>query len=158
MTIRGELLCRSSGRAAWTTRQGPKTLVSQHLVRALEVVVGGPGRLAEDAGVIDDHVERPRPGLDPGDRGADALVVGDVELDREHVLARLDLRRVAGACDHHEAVIARQLRRDLGSDPAAGAGDQRDAQILFLSSTFLPITMRWISEVPSPISSSGASR
>ncbi len=32
------------------------------------------------------------------------------------------------------------------------------AQILWRSSSFLPITMRWISEVPSPISSSGASR
>ena len=32
------------------------------------------------------------------------------------------------------------------------------AQILWRSSSFLPITMRWISEVPSPISRSGASR
>ena len=32
------------------------------------------------------------------------------------------------------------------------------AQILLRSSSFLPITMRWISEVPSPIRSSGASR
>ena len=31
-------------------------------------------------------------------------------------------------------------------------------QILFRSSSFLPMTMRWISDVPSPISSSGASR
>ena len=31
-------------------------------------------------------------------------------------------------------------------------------QILLRSSSFLPITMRWISEVPSPMSSSGASR
>ena len=31
-------------------------------------------------------------------------------------------------------------------------------QILCRCSSFLPITMRWISEVPSPISSSGASR
>ena len=31
-------------------------------------------------------------------------------------------------------------------------------QILLRSRSFLPITMRWISEVPSPISSSGASR
>ena len=35
---------------------------------------------------------------------------------------------------------------------------RRDAQILFRSSSFLPITIRWISEVPSPISNSGASR
>ena len=31
-------------------------------------------------------------------------------------------------------------------------------QILCRWSSFLPITMRWISEVPSPIRSSGASR
>ena len=33
-----------------------------------------------------------------------------------------------------------------------------DAQILWRWSSFLPMTMRWISEVPSPIRSSGASR
>ena len=32
------------------------------------------------------------------------------------------------------------------------------AQILWRCSSVLPITMRWISEVPSPISSNGASR
>jgi hypothetical protein len=32
------------------------------------------------------------------------------------------------------------------------------SHILFLSNSFFPITIRWISLVPSPISSSGASR
>ena len=46
--------------------------------------------------------------------------------------------------------------------PRRGSADHRGlsarAQILWRWRSFLPMTMRWISEVPSPISSSGASR
>jgi hypothetical protein len=43
----------------------------------------------------------------------------------------------------------------LGNFDVAG---RRCPQILLRSRTFLPMTIRWISEVPSPIKSSGASR
>ena len=52
------------------------------------------------------------------------------------------------------------LLQALGQPGAAGPGARAPGcrQILLRSSSFLPITMRWISEVPSPMSSSGASR
>ena len=54
----------------------------------------------------------------------------------------------------------RWFRIGASADGAARrrAGGRRGAQILWRCSSFLPMTMRWISEVPSPISSSGASR
>jgi 5-methylcytosine-specific restriction endonuclease McrA len=52
-----------------------------------------------------------------------------------------------------------EIPGELMIGPQLGAADERDlAQILLRSRIFLPITMRWISDVPSPISSSGASR
>ena len=48
--------------------------------------------------------------------------------------------------------------RVLGGPPRAALLSGPTAQILWRCRSFLPITMRWISEVPSPISSSGASR
>jgi hypothetical protein len=50
--------------------------------------------------------------------------------------------------------LVAQVVERLGDQPLGIGGTQS----LFRSSSFLPITMRWISEVPSPISSSGASR
>ena len=123
-----------------------------------EVVVGRAGRIPIQARVVDEHVEAPGVGLDRCEGRADGGVVVDVELQRSHVLAPLNGRRVARTGEDEKVVVAGQLGRDLLADPAIGPRDQGDPQILFLSSTLRPITIFWISEVPSPISSSGASR
>ena len=125
----------------------------------VEVVLRSADRVAVDAGVVDESVEMARLRADPFRRGEDRVLIGDVELDRQDSLRLLDVVGVSRPCVDHEVMVGGQLSRDLRADSPAGAGDQRYAtQILFRSRSFLPITMRWISEVPSPINSSGASR
>ena len=100
-----------------------------------------------------------RIGADQLQGRVDLVLIGDVELDGDDPLSLLDVVGIPGAGEDDEAVIGGELARDLGADPPARPADQGDRrQILLRSSSFLPITIRWISEVPSPISSSGASR
>ena len=134
----------------------------------LEAGIGRAGRRAVDARVVDEDVEAAGIGAEVARGARNALLAGDVELDDGDPAAlRLDLARlplpgraVAGA-DQDIVPEPGELASDLAPDAAVRTADQRDrliAQILFLCSSFLPITMRWISEVPSPIKSSGASR
>ena len=126
---------------------------------ASQVVVDHPDRIAVDAGVVDERVEPSRNGLDRRPGRVDARLVGDVELDRPDRLGLGDLAGIAGAGEDQKVVILGELARDLLADASIRPADKRDpAQILCLSRSFLPITIRWISEVPSPISSNGASR
>ena len=106
--------------------------------------------------------------IDVTRRPRNALVTRDVELDYGGAAAlHLDLHRLAlprgrVARAHQDVVALRsELARHRPPDAAVGAADERNrliAQILFLCRSFLPMTMRWISDVPSPISSNGASR
>ena len=125
----------------------------------VDVVVGRPDRIAIYAGIVDQCIEAAGVRLDPLSRREDRVLVGDVEVDRLDPVAPLDLIGIPRAGVDEEAVISGELERNLSADPAVRPADQGDrAQILFRSSSFLPITIRWISEVPSPISRSGASR
>ena len=137
----------------------PEGVDLQDLVCPVEVVVGRPDRIAVDAGVVDQRVEVARIGADPLLSRIDLVLIGDVELDGDDPLSLLDVVGIPGAGEHDEAVVGGELARDLGADPPTCPADQgHRRQILLRSSSFLPITIRWISEVPSPISSSGASR
>ena len=97
-------------------------------------------------------------GIPPGPDGLPRHAAAPVDRDGVRDTATADRR-------------ADDPRRRAGLQPRAGEqpdrrpGRHRDdaaarevPQILFRSSSFFPMTMRWISEVPSPISSSGASR
>ena len=125
----------------------------------VDVVVGRADRVPVDAGVVDEGVEVAHLGADPLLSGDDLILIRDVELDGHDALDLFDVVGVTRPGIDHEVVIRRELARDLRADSPARAGDQRDAtQILFRSRSFLPISIRWISEVPSPIKSRGASR
>ena len=138
---------------------GAERVDLQDLVCAVEVVVRSPDRIAVDARVVDQRVEMARIGADQLQGRVDLVLIGDVELDRDDPVPLLDIIGIPSAGEDDKVVIGGELPRDLRPDPAARPGDERDPpQILLRSSSFLPITMRWISEVPSPISSSGASR
>ena len=132
----------------------------QDVVGLIEVLVRGPIRPGpSDARVVDEHVEPSRIRPDSLPRGIDARLVGDVELKRPDRLGLGDLAGITRPGENEEAALLGELAGDLPPDPAIGAADQRDpAQILCLSRSFFPITIRWISEVPSPISRRGASR
>src|ERR671915_1632864 len=87
-----------------------------------------------------------------GDRGSGQLHAPDrhvpaagAELELQHQLELLERRHL----------VLEALNRPADEGPGI-AGSH--LQTLCRSSSFLPITMRWISDVPSPISSSGASR
>ena len=74
--------------------------------------------------------------------------------------ARSSVMRAQPSRPSDTADLTRTSSRPRGRESSAGsAGCQAKKELdLFRSSSFLPITMRWISEVPSPIRSSGASR
>ena len=60
-----------------------------------------------------------------------------------------------GMCDNCDAGSSEEAA-DRPLDELRGV--RGGGQMRCLCSSFLPMTMRWISDVPSPISSSGASR
>jgi hypothetical protein len=132
----------------------------EHLRRADGAGVAGLEGLAPEAqaGVLDQLVEvRARDG--DADLGVRRDVLGDAgarQLDAVelHVAAPPELElgdELEVLQGGHELleVQDRLLDEGLGIGPA---------QILCLCRSFLPMTMRWISLVPSPMSSSGASR
>ena len=158
-------------------RDAPEEL---RLARAVEVV-DGEGRDHELEGPGGQRVLEPRAAqLGRGPEHA--------RRDREHLRARVDgddpgagmlreapARGLAGARpeveDPPDARDARRGARHLVLQPVVGRqGGPHVAQVgvrdvvvlrhysLWRCRSFLPITIRWISDVPSPISSSGASR
>jgi hypothetical protein len=66
--------------------------------------------------------------------------------------ARDQSYRIRPRGDRGRQVVVASVAADLDPDP------RRGPQILWRCSSFLPMTIRWISDVPSPMSSSGASR
>ena len=120
-----------------------------------------------------DHVD-PLPLQAPRPRARGAREPQDAGLARHrlhvHGHARLGQHALEGAGPQQQGAALERLGQPLGdahqehlrAPVLAERGDEEDpqriTQILCLCSNFLPITMRWISEVPSPISSSGASR
>jgi hypothetical protein len=105
----------------------PQEVGLERLADLVEVGVDAalPG-VVEDRGVVDEHVEA----VEACSRGAHALGIGDVELDRRDVAAHLARRpralgRVAGP--EEDAVAAlRELAAHLEADAAIGAGDECD--------------------------------
>ena len=89
-------------------------------------------------------------------RGSPLVTSGPGQPDPED----LDVAAAAQLQPHDELQWGE--RRNLALEVPHCDGDQlsRDgpSQILFRSRSFFPITIRWISEVPSPITRSGASR
>lgn len=88
---------------------------------------------------------------------------GDQHADLGCLVAAVDIRRRDYRGGQDQPVdrardVARVSRPGQQLRIAALLGVLEGTQILLRSSSFLPMTMRWISEVPSPISSSGASR
>ena len=88
-----------------------------------------------DASVVDDEVRR-----SPVGQFVEALAhaggVGDVEANRPRLATLgsnllLQWQQLFGtACtQHHACANARQQPREMGSQPAGGAGDQRDASV-----------------------------
>jgi len=138
---------------------GTERVDLQNLVCTVEVVVRSPDWIAVNASIVDQRVEMTRVGADQLQSRVDLVLIGDVELDGDDPVSLLDVVGIPGAGEHDEAVIGGELARDLGADPPTCPADQgHRRQILLRSSSFLPITIRWISEVPSPIRSRGASR
>ncbi len=133
---------------------GAEQVHLEYLVCLRQVVITGWGVIAIYAGVVDQDVEPTGVIRYSLGEKLHAAGIGNVQLD-------LVAFRPAGPREDQEVLLITKLPRDLKADPAIRAADQRDrlrTQILWRWSSFLPITMRWISEVPSPIRSSGASR
>ena len=112
---------------------GSEEVRLERLANLVEVDVEGARApaAAGHAGVVDEHVEAARILRDRGHTVDDALLVGDVELARGHVLAELacnllTLREVAGA-DDDGVVASRELAGHFSADPAVAARDERDA-------------------------------
>src|SRR3546814_16533821 len=109
--------------------------------------------VAGDAGVVDQHLDRPELGFDAADRRLAGLEVAHVEsVDRDAGLVLEAVRRLVVA-----AVIRRDLepgafarRRDRRADPAGTAGTERPACDYFSPSTyrfsglrrFYPVTLK----------------
>ena len=91
--------------------------------------------VAEDAGVVDEHVEAPE-GVDRGaDQRLAAVPVGDVVVRRDGLAAggadlggRL-LGDVAEVVDDDLGALGGEQQGVLAPEPAAGAGDDRDPAV-----------------------------
>ena len=95
----------------------------------VEVVVGGADGIAVDAGIVDQRVEHADISLDPLTRRVDGRLVGYVEPDRLDSGDAIYLVGIPRPAEDQEAMIGRQLARDLRADAAAHAADERNAAI-----------------------------
>jgi hypothetical protein len=92
-------------------------------------------RLVDDAGAVDEDLDRAEPGLDPTDRLRDRIRQGDIAFAGDRVAAlRLDLanhslrvRLVAQMQQADRRALGCERPRDRGADAATAPGDQGDA-------------------------------
>ncbi|CAA9467672.1 MAG: hypothetical protein AVDCRST_MAG38-871 [uncultured Solirubrobacteraceae bacterium] len=94
------------------------------------VVLGLERAQRHDAGVVDQHVDRPQRRLDVVEGGGERRSVADVEGQRARRLADLGRHRGGRIAveveDRHRGALEREVARQGGADAAAGAGDHGD--------------------------------
>ena len=109
---------RRIGSAAWVTHSAPNRFVSI-CARTCSSETSSIDPEEAVAGVVDDDVERPKRSCARGDRGVDRRLVGDVELDRQDVVAvALDQVVERGGVTRGGGDAVAALERGLGPDAA----------------------------------------
>ena len=131
MTLAGAALGHRPS-AAWVSRSTAVTSTSSMPCSAVDVVVEEPV-LESEAGVVDQHVDRPlavgEPVLDPGQLGRVAEVGGQhLHLDavrRSQLGGDLAQPRLVPGDEHQVVAPGGELDRELVADAGGGSGDER---------------------------------